>query len=103
MDTENTDDAAAMSPASRGSQPAAWAIMVRSGGPLAVVSIHFDWRHPTLLRAAGDPALEIIPLYRQPTLAETDCKAIRRAKAVACEMHDSRLEDALENLLERLG
>jgi len=103
MSDDNTQDGAEPSPASAGSQPVAWAIMVRGGGPLAVVSIHIDRRHPTLLRAAGDPALEIIPLYRQPTLAETDCKAIRRAKAVACEMHDSRLEAALENLLERLG
>ena len=37
------------------------------------------------------------------TLTEEELRAIRRAKAVACEMHDSRMEAALGGLLERLG
>jgi hypothetical protein len=36
-------------------------------------------------------------------LTDEELKAIRRATAVAREMHDSRLEAALGNLLERLG
>jgi hypothetical protein len=43
-----------------------------------------------------------IPLYRKPMLADEELKAIRRAAAVAREMHDSRLEAALGGLLERL-
>ena len=37
------------------------------------------------------------------TLTEEELRAIRRAKAVAGEMHDSRMEAALGGLLERLG
>jgi hypothetical protein len=36
-------------------------------------------------------------------LTDEELKAIRRATAVAREMHDSRLEAALGGLLERLG
>ncbi len=45
----------------------------------------------------------VVPLYRKPMLAGEELKAIRRAAAVAREMHDSRLEAALGNLLKRLG
>lgn len=39
--------------------------------------------------------------HPQPTLTEEELKAIRRAAAVAGEMHDSRLKAALGGLLER--
>jgi hypothetical protein len=37
------------------------------------------------------------------TLTDAEREAIRRAAAVAREMHDTRLKAALGNLLERLG
>jgi len=40
---------------------------------------------------------------QQPTITDEEREAIRRAAAVAREMHDTRLEAALGNLLERLG
>jgi hypothetical protein len=46
---------------------------------------------------------DIVPLYRKPMLAAEELRAIRRAAAVADEMHDSRLKAALGGLLERLS
>jgi len=46
---------------------------------------------------------DVVPLYRSPTLTDEELKAIRRAAAVADEMHDARMKAALGGLLERLG
>jgi Xaa-Pro aminopeptidase len=83
-DETKPQDSAAMSPASAGSH-----------GPVSV-SVHIDDS------ACAFP--DSRPLRRpQPTLTDEELKAIRRAAAVADEMHDSRLKAALGGLMERLG
>jgi hypothetical protein len=81
-----------------GSQPMAWAVMYPNGKGVDTV---FEYESDAREAACGDE--EVVPLYRAPMLADEELKAIRRAAAVAREMHDTRLEAALGNLLERLG
>lgn len=104
MNTDNTNGDAEPSPASAGSQPVAWAVWSPSFGyPFGDAAI-FKRNELAVEMCVinGYGVDDIVPLYRKPTLADEELKAIRRAAAVAREMHDSRLESALGNLLERL-
>jgi|688.fasta_scaffold1418721_1 hypothetical protein len=105
-DRDRTDNAAARPgegtgdiPCPRAREIAAWAVYVNgeydsSYGPDSI---------DEALEIAAECSGEVVPLYRTPTLTDEELKAIRRAAAVASEMHDSRLEAALGNLLERLA
>ncbi len=95
-DETKPQDGKAMSPASAGSQPVAWAVF---DGP---DRMHLAPGYGEAESCAEDIGGEIVPLYRKPMLEDEELKAIRRAAAVAREMHDSRLEAALGGLLERL-
>jgi hypothetical protein len=100
-----TDEVDEMSAASRGSRPVAWAVWSPAFGyPFGDAAI-FKRNELAMEMCVmnGYGVDDIIPLYRKPMLADEELKAIRRAAAVAREMHDSRLEAALGNLLERLG
>jgi len=88
-----------------GSQPVAWAVWSPSFGyPFGDAAI-FKRNELAVEMCVmnGYGVDDIVPLYRKPMLADEELKAIRRAAAVAREMHDTRLEAALGNLLERLG
>jgi hypothetical protein len=94
-----------MSAASRGSRPVAYAVWSPAFGyPFGDAAI-FKRNELAMEMCVmnGYGVDDIIPLYRKPMLADEELKAIRRAAAVAREMHDSRLEAALGGLLERLG
>jgi hypothetical protein len=75
----------------------AWAAVGKNGVPMWLAYHRRDAEGAVVGMA------EVVPLYRSPTLTDEELKAIRRAAAVAREMHDTRLEAALGNLLERLG
>jgi hypothetical protein len=107
MNTDNTQDGAEPSPASAGSRVVAWAVALGDKGRVldgiyiskAKADEVLEWRNQNTEYGA-----RLIPLYESPPPALTDeeLKAIRRAAYVASEMHDSRLEAALGNLLERM-
>lgn len=75
--------------------------------PVAWAILHKDHQYVSLCREQAEAHnvytdAEIVPLYAGPTLTDEERRAIRRAAAVADEMHDSRLKAALGGLLERL-
>ena len=105
MSNDNTQGAAEPSPASAGSQPVAWAVWSPAFGyPFGDAAI-FKRNELAIEMCVmnGYGVDDIVPLYRKPMLEDEELKAIRRAAAVAREMHDSRLEAALGDLLKRLG
>jgi len=94
-----------MSAASRGSRPVAWAVWSPAFGyPFGDAAI-FKRNELAIEMCVmnGYGVDDIVPLYRKPMLEDEELKAIRRAAAMAREMHDTRLEAALGGLLERLG
>jgi hypothetical protein len=95
-------------------EPVAWIAFATDGSESSAVYLSQEQAQA----AADEWGWGIAPLYSTPgphatpgegrsqggcTLTDEEREAIRRAAAVACEMHDTRLEAALGNLLERLG
>ena len=121
MDDDNTQGGAEPSPASVGSQSVAWAVVRTDGEFECVRELEDEAReYAAWVQSEMGGQYDVLPLYasdRCPhirgktthycslnfTLTDEEMKAIRRAEAVASEMHDTRLEAALGGLLERLG
>jgi hypothetical protein len=106
-----TNEVDEMSAASRGSQPVAWAIMVR--GEYRDI---WDTREQAKERADGITywdgddlvTASVQPLYRQPTLTDEEREAIEKAigRELDAEWYGGPEPDrvvALRGLLERLG
>jgi hypothetical protein len=100
-----TDEVNEMSAASRGSQPAAWAVF---DGP---DRMHLAPGYGEAESCAEDIGGEIVPLYRKPTLTDEEREAIERDLSWLQWCEDNRqIGDVgrkdiatLRGLLERLG
>jgi hypothetical protein len=104
-DLENTNDAAAMPPASAGSvKVACWAVMWcdRMYG-------HYDFREEAeaivrMLRDEGDAKWQAVPLYRSPTLTDAEREAVDYFAVIHAVDGEPLCThaDTLRGLLERL-
>jgi hypothetical protein len=101
-----------MSASSVGSQPIAWFVTFADAARADHVRSLHDTEMEAKLKIAecvsygevgSTDDMIAVPLYRQWPPTDAELRAIRRAAAVAREMHDTRLEAALGGLLERLG
>ena len=103
-DSDNTQDSAAMSPASTGSvdAPVAWATLF-CGSPLVVS--RFKQICDDEAYYQGDVAT-VIPLYRSPTLTDAEMEAVEAAvwrfEDAINGFDDADRAAALRGLLERL-
>jgi hypothetical protein len=105
-DRDRTDKAAARHgegtgdiPCARAREIAAYAVYLHGEYDSSYGADEID----EALEIAAECSGEVVPLYRKPMLAGEELKAIRRAAAVADEMHDARMKAALGGLLERLA
>ena len=85
-----TDEVNEMSAASRGSQPAAWAVF---DGP---DRMHLAPGYGEAESCAEDIGGEIVPLYRKPTLTDEEREAIERAVLGDDSFHAATLRSLLE-------
>lgn len=99
-DSTTPQDDAAMSPASSGSVPVAWAV-VYPNDEVAVIA--FKRQDADGLASASD---RVVPLYRSPTLTDAEREAVCMAMTMY-EFNDNddqcaKIAATLRGLLERL-
>ena len=97
-------DAAAMPPASAGSQPVAWEVMLPGVGTYDILS--FQWEADAIadgLREREGAKAIALPLYRQPqpTLTDEEREAIRWFSDYGDLQSEARRAEVLRGLLER--
>ncbi len=97
-DSTTPQDGKAMSPASVGSQPVAWAVTIGPPGDLSVYEAFADHQKDEAISLAREclfgetnQPLPLAPLYFAPTLTDEEREAIKRAidsqQDRAAEMH----------------
>ena len=112
-DRTTPQDSAAMSPASAGSVPVAWAAVWPEDGDGIDCGWVYDNEEDAIHAASGGDGIDgrrgvgtVVALYRSPTLTDAEREAVEQAAGV-CELDatdERRLEIAatLRGLLERL-
>jgi len=104
-DETQPQDSAAMSPASAGSQPVAWAVMLSSGCTWGLCQD--KWEATAICEAMKTHDISharIVPLYRQHTLTDEEREAIWFFAAIdSNESTLGKYAATLRSLLERLS
>jgi hypothetical protein len=97
MDTGNTQDGAEPSLASAGSQPVAWAVFDGHD------RMHLAPGYSEAESCAEDIGGEIVPLYRKPTLTDTERTCLGYAIRKMDAEYAAGPAGVLRELLERLS